>query len=105
MRTVGALWRSSHPGPTLVVTALSLALGISIGLDSWRLALLVVAVFAGQLSVGISNDAFDADRDRAVGRIDKPLASPRGWRHPSPWRSRSRPRCRCRLPSGSRAPT
>nr|WP_205835280.1 UbiA family prenyltransferase [Microbacterium sp. CFH 90308] len=68
------MWGSSHPGPTLVVTALALALGIAIGLEAWRLALLTMAVFAGQLSIGISNDALDAARDRAVGRTDKPLA-------------------------------
>jgi 4-hydroxybenzoate polyprenyltransferase len=71
---VRGLWGSSHPGPTLVVTALALALGLSIGLEPWRLVLLTVAVFAGQLSIGISNDALDAARDRAVGRTDKPLA-------------------------------
>uniref|UniRef100_UPI003F508D3F UbiA family prenyltransferase n=1 Tax=Microbacterium chionoecetis TaxID=3153754 RepID=UPI003F508D3F len=74
MRTVRALWGSSHPGPTLVVTVLALALGIATGLEAWRIALLTVAVFAGQLSVGISNDALDAARDREVGRTDKPLA-------------------------------
>lgn len=74
VRTVRALWGSSHPGPTLVVTALALALGIATGLELWRIALLTVAVFAGQLSVGISNDAFDATRDREVGRTDKPVA-------------------------------
>lgn len=74
MRTVRALWGSSHPGPTLVVTALALALGIATGLEAWRLALLTTSVFVGQLSVGISNDALDAERDRAVGRTDKPIA-------------------------------
>lgn len=68
------LWQSSHPGPTCVVTALALALGIAAGLEPWRLALLTVAVFCGQLSVGISNDAIDARRDRTVGRADKPIA-------------------------------
>jgi len=56
------------------VTALALALGIATGLETWRLALLTTSVFAGQLSVGISNDALDAERDRAVGRTDKPIA-------------------------------
>ncbi|HKP07003.1 MAG TPA: UbiA family prenyltransferase [Microbacterium sp.] len=74
MRTVRALWGSSHPGPTLVVTALALALGVATGLEPWRLVLLTASVFAGQLSVGISNDALDAARDRAVGRADKPIA-------------------------------
>jgi 4-hydroxybenzoate polyprenyltransferase len=73
--TIRALWGSTHPGPALVVTVLSLALGIATGLDPLRLALLVAAVFAGQLSVGLSNDAIDAARDRAVGRRDKPLAA------------------------------
>nr|WP_198426073.1 UbiA family prenyltransferase [Microbacterium ureisolvens] len=68
------MWGSSHPGPTLVVTALAFALGVATGLEPWRLALLTASVFAGQLSVGISNDALDAERDRAVGRADKPIA-------------------------------
>jgi 4-hydroxybenzoate polyprenyltransferase len=73
-RAVRALWLSTHPGPTLVVTTLSLTLGLAAGLEPWRLALLVVAVFAGQVSVGISNDAIDVSRDRSVGRSDKPIA-------------------------------
>jgi 4-hydroxybenzoate polyprenyltransferase len=72
---VRALWGATHPGPTLVVTALSLALGVAAGLEAGRLAVLVVAVFAGQVSVGLSNDAIDAARDIAVGRTDKPVAS------------------------------
>ena len=74
MRIVRALWGSSHPGPTLVVTALAFALGLSIGLEPWRLGMLTLAVLFGQLSIGISNDALDAARDRAVGRTDKPIA-------------------------------
>lgn len=69
-----ALWGASHPGPSLVVTALAVALGVAAGLGPWRVILLGVAVLAGQLSVGISNDAIDAARDRAVGRTDKPIA-------------------------------
>lgn len=71
---IRALWGSTHPGPTLVVTALSLVLGLATGLEAWRLALLVLSVFAGQVSIGISNDVIDAGRDRAVGRGDKPIA-------------------------------
>lgn len=70
-----ALWASSHPGPTMVVTVLMVGLGAAAGLSFERLALLALAVFVGQLSVGISNDALDADRDRAVGRTDKPIAA------------------------------
>lgn len=71
---VRALWGATHPGPTLVVTVLSLALGIAAGVDPGRLVLLVVAVFSGQVSVGLSNDAIDGARDAAVGRTDKPIA-------------------------------
>ena len=71
---VAGLWGATHPGPTLVVTALIAALGIAVGLEPWRLAVLTLAVFAGQLAVGISNDALDVGRDRATGRRDKPLA-------------------------------
>lgn len=73
-RTAGALWRCSHPGPTLVVTVLALVLGVAAGVDAGRLALLGAAVMAGQLSVGWSNDAIDAARDLIVGRRDKPIA-------------------------------
>ena len=72
--TVRALWGSTHPGPTLVVSALALAIGIAVGLEPWRLVLLTLAVFCGQLSIGLSNDAIDAPRDHAVGRTDKPIA-------------------------------
>ena len=74
MAVVRALWRSTHPGPTLVVTGLALALGVAVGLEPWRLALLTLSVFAGQVSIGLSNDVIDVARDRAVGRADKPIA-------------------------------
>lgn len=35
--------------------------------------LVAPAVLAGQLSIGWSNDAFDADRDAVAGRMDKPI--------------------------------
>lgn len=75
MRRMRALWGSTHPGPTVVVTTLSLALGLAAHLEPWRLVLLVVSVFAGQVSIGLSNDAIDAARDVAVGRTDKPVAA------------------------------
>lgn len=57
-----------------MVTVLSVAVGFAAGLEPWRLIVLALAVFCGQVSVGISNDAIDAARDRAVGRSDKPIA-------------------------------
>jgi 4-hydroxybenzoate polyprenyltransferase len=74
VHTLRALWGSTHPGPTVVVTALAAALGVAAGLTPAAVVLLALAVFAGQVSIGISNDALDARRDRAVGRTDKPLA-------------------------------
>lgn len=72
-----ALARSSHPGPSLAVTVITVGLGFSAGLDPLRLVLLGVSMLAGQFSVGLSNDWIDAERDAAVGRTDKPIAL--GW--------------------------
>jgi 4-hydroxybenzoate polyprenyltransferase len=72
-----ALALSSHPGPAVAVTAITIGLGFSVGLEPGRLVLLGFAMLAGQVSIGLSNDWIDADRDRAVGRTDKPIS--RGW--------------------------
>jgi 4-hydroxybenzoate polyprenyltransferase len=72
-----ALAGSSHPGPSAAVTIITVGLGLGAGLDPLRIVFLGVAIFAGQLSIGLSNDWIDADRDAAVGRTDKPIA--RGW--------------------------
>ncbi|CAN5618560.1 UbiA family prenyltransferase [soil metagenome] len=74
MPTLRALALSTHPGPGLAVTAIAVILGFGVGLDPWRLLVLGLAVLANQCSVGLSNDWIDADRDRAVGRTDKPVA-------------------------------
>ncbi len=71
---VAALARSTHPGPGIAVTVVAVVLGVAVGLEPWRVALLGVAVLLNQASVGLSNDWIDADRDRAVGRTDKPVA-------------------------------
>jgi 4-hydroxybenzoate polyprenyltransferase len=69
-----ALFRASHPGPTIAVTALTALLAVAAG-HSWRTGLVVTgAVAAGQLTIGWSNDVIDAGRDRQVGRADKPVA-------------------------------
>ena len=74
-RRASALARSAHPGPSLAVTVVALALGAAVGLEAWRVALLGTAILFDQLSVGLSNDWIDARRDRAVGRTDKPAAT------------------------------
>ena len=72
--TAVVLLKSSHAGPGLAVTTVAVVLGFGVGLSPDRLALVALAVWANQLSVGISNDWLDADRDRQVGRTDKPVA-------------------------------
>jgi 4-hydroxybenzoate polyprenyltransferase len=69
-----ALAGSSHPGPSIAVTVITVGLGFGAGLDPFLLVVLGIAMFAGQLSVGLSNDWIDAERDAAVGRQDKPIA-------------------------------
>jgi 4-hydroxybenzoate polyprenyltransferase len=75
--TAVALALSSHPGPTLAVTVVTAVLGVGVGLGPGRTALIALAMLAGQVSVGLSNDWIDAARDAQVGRLDKPVA--RGW--------------------------
>lgn len=69
------LLRAAHPGPALAVTLLAGLLGVAVGLGPVDVALVVAAVGTGQLVIGWTNDLADAERDRAVGRTDKPLAT------------------------------
>ncbi len=69
------LVRTSHPIPCVAVTALSVALAAIAGKPAATCLLVAAAVLAGQLSIGWSNDLIDAPRDRAAGRLDKPLAN------------------------------
>jgi 4-hydroxybenzoate polyprenyltransferase len=66
---------STHPGPGVAVTVITVVLAIGVGLTPLHVALLGFAMLANQVSVGLSNDWIDAERDRAVGRTDKPVAS------------------------------
>jgi 4-hydroxybenzoate polyprenyltransferase len=68
------LLESSHPGPTVTVTVLAAVLAAAVGHPAWLVVLVALTVVAGQLSIGLANDWIDADRDRAVGRSDKPVA-------------------------------
>jgi protoheme IX farnesyltransferase len=71
----GALLRASHPEPTVMVTALAVALAVSTGRSGLGVFVVGAAVLAGQLSVGWHNDWLDAKRDSAAGRTDKPVAT------------------------------
>ena len=74
-RLVRALALSCHPLPSAAVTAMSAGLAALADLPAGRGVLVTAAVFTGQLSIGWSNDYLDAERDRAVHRSDKPVAS------------------------------
>lgn len=73
-RQARALALATHPGPTLAVTLIAVVLAAAVGLHPARIALLAAVLLANQLSVGLSNDWLDVERDRAVGRTDKPVA-------------------------------
>ncbi|MDQ1722171.1 MAG: hypothetical protein QOI26_1905 [Pseudonocardiales bacterium] len=68
------LIRASHPLPCVAVTGLAAALFAIAGKPLPVCLLGAAAVLAGQLTIGWSNDLIDAQRDRAAGRQDKPLA-------------------------------
>lgn len=70
-----ALARTSHPGPAVAVTLAATLLAVAWGADTGTALLVAAAALAGQLTVGWSNDLVDLDRDRRVGRRDKPLAT------------------------------
>ena len=72
---MSGLLRAAHGGPALAVVVLALLLGVSFELSPARVLLVGLAVLAGQLSVGWSNDLIDEARDRAVGRSDKPIVT------------------------------
>lgn len=75
--TARLLVASSHPGPTVTVTVLATVVAAAVGHPVWLVVLVALAVVVGQLSIGLANDWIDADRDRAVGRTDKPVAQGR----------------------------
>ncbi|MGA2836391.1 MAG: UbiA family prenyltransferase [Acidimicrobiales bacterium] len=69
------LVRACHFQPTLAVTTMTTALAALAGRGTRGCVVVALAVLAGQLSTGWSNDWFDAGRDLAVGRTDKPVVS------------------------------
>ncbi|MGQ0838526.1 UbiA family prenyltransferase [Actinokineospora sp.] len=74
-QTGSALIRTAHPQAAAGVTVVAAALSASLGQSAAGVVAVVVAVFAGQLSVGWLNDLVDAPRDAQVGRAGKPLAA------------------------------
>jgi 4-hydroxybenzoate polyprenyltransferase len=74
-RRVRALVRASHPEVCTTLTLIIFFLALTHDVRGLPLVLLTAGAFAGQLSIGWSNDLFDAERDAAAGRWDKPLAT------------------------------
>ncbi|MGH2710643.1 MAG: UbiA family prenyltransferase [Actinomycetota bacterium] len=70
-----ALLRATHPLPALAVTVLVSAVAVSREARGWTLGLIALSTAAGQASVGWSNDYLDRERDRATGRVDKPIVA------------------------------
>jgi len=74
-RVVRGFALACHPAPAVTVTLAVTALAAAAGRDAAGCVLVMVTVFVGQLSVGWSNDALDAPRDVAVGRMSKPVVA------------------------------
>ena len=69
-----AFLRAAHFGPTIIVTTFTFLLSLSqySPIDALRVGL---AIFAGQLVVGWTNDFIDAPLDIAAQRTKKPIVS------------------------------
>lgn len=68
------LLRSSHPGPTLLVTLVAWLLATPL----WRpdsAFLIALTVLTGQLCIGWTNDLCDVEDDRSQHRLNKPIAT------------------------------
>ena len=72
--TVRGARQASHFPPIITVTLVAVVLAAVAGRGLGTLWV-GLAVLAGQLSVGWSNDWLDADRDRAGARSEKPVVS------------------------------
>jgi 4-hydroxybenzoate polyprenyltransferase len=75
LERVAGLARACHPAPTVAVTAVTTLLTVAAGADTRSAVGAGLAIGLGQLSIGWSNDAHDADTDRSAGRLDKPIVS------------------------------
>ena len=71
------LLRAAHPEPAAAVTVVAALLAVVVGRGPAGGAAVAVTLAASQLCVGWTNDWLDAERDRAVGRPDKPVAAGR----------------------------
>lgn len=75
MRRLHGFIKAAHALPTIAVSLVITAFGWSLGWTGWPLIAVFVTILIGQLSVGWSNDAFDATLDARVGRTTKPTVA------------------------------
>lgn len=74
--TVIAVIRASHFPQTVAMVVLATVSSAIVGVSVWGLVHVAIAVLAGQLSVGWSNDYIDARLDVEIGRRNKPVVEP-----------------------------
>jgi 4-hydroxybenzoate polyprenyltransferase len=74
-QVVLGLVRACHPEPAVAVTTVAALLAWGVGHPPAGIAAVALTVLASQLAIGWINDRLDADRDSAVGRRDKPIAT------------------------------
>jgi len=67
-----ALFKSTHPIPSFAVSSFTLLLAIGYSVPVEKLVSVGLGILFQQFSVGLSNDWLDYERDRIVGRKDKP---------------------------------
>lgn len=70
-RAIGLI-KSTHPIPSFAVTTFTVLLAIGYGMPLEKLVLVGLGILFQQFSVGLSNDWLDYERDKTVGRKDKP---------------------------------
>jgi 4-hydroxybenzoate polyprenyltransferase len=70
-RAIGLI-KSTHPIPSFAVTTFTVLLAIGYGMPLEKLVLVGLGILFQQFSVGFSNDWLDYERDKTVGRKDKP---------------------------------
>ena len=69
-----AYLKAAHFGPTLLITAISFALGTQLWWEG-PAYFIAFTVFLGQLIIGWSNDLYDYDDDLKHNRTNKPLVA------------------------------
>lgn len=70
-----ALFRASHPRQAVLVTVGLTVAALLAGRSTRETGLVLVTVLVGWVVLGWHNDVCDADRDKAHGRDDRPIAA------------------------------